>query len=105
MVVKDIGRAEFIGRLSLHSDLEHFIGKEVEWFTNKTGNVIGTIAQGDKSRGWNYVILKRDQLGKFHVCNSVCDFYNQTAARVDFMFAMVGADGASFPKWPAANAD
>ena len=46
MIVKDIGRVEFIRRLSLHSDLEHFIGNEVEWFTNKTGNVIGTIALG-----------------------------------------------------------
>ena len=46
-------------------------------------------------------------MGKFHVCNAVCHFYNQTAARVDFMFAMAGlgrADGYSFPEWPA-NAD
>ena len=91
MVIKDIGRAEFINRLSLHSDLEHFVGKEVEWFTNKTGNIIGTIALGDKSRGWNYVILRRNRIGKFRVCNVMCDFYNHAAARVDFMIAMMGA--------------
>ena len=91
MVINAIGRQEFIHRLSLDSDLEHFIGKEVEWFSNKTGNIIGTIALGDKSRGWNYVILKRNQLGKFHVCDVMCDFYNHEATRVDFMFAMVGA--------------
>jgi hypothetical protein len=100
MVVKDIGRTEFIRRLSLHSDLEHFIGNEVEWFANKTGNVIGTIAQGDKSRGWNYVILKRNQMGKFHVRNSVCDFYNHAAARVDFMFAMMGAGQSRRAQFP-----
>jgi hypothetical protein len=88
MVVKDIGRTEFIHRLSLNNDLEHFIGREVEWFSNKAGNIIGTIALGDKSRGWNYVILKRNQTGKFHVCDVACDLYNHAAARVDFLFAM-----------------
>ena len=91
MAIKDIGRTEFIRRLSLHSDLEHFVGKEVEWFTNETGNVIGTIALGDKDRGWNYVILRRNRIGKFRVCNVVCDFYNHAAARVDFMITMGGA--------------
>jgi hypothetical protein len=91
MVIKAIGRVEFIHRLSLDSDLEHFIGKEVEWFSNKTGNIIGTIALGDRTRGWNYVVLRRNEIGKFHVCDVVCDFYNHAAARVDFMFAMVGA--------------
>jgi hypothetical protein len=88
MVIKDIGRAEFIHRLSLHSDLEHFIGKEVEWFSNQTGNIIGTIALGDSSRGWNYVILKLNRMGKFHVSNVMCNIYSHAAARVDFMFAM-----------------
>jgi len=91
MVIKDIGRVEFIRRLSLQSDLEHFVGKEVEWFANETGNIIGTIALGDKSRGWNYVILRRNRIGKFRVSNVVCDFYNHAAAKVDFMIAMEGA--------------
>ena len=100
MIVKDIGRAEFIDRLSLHSDLEHFIGKEVEWFSNTTGNIIGTIALGNKSRGWNYVILKRNQMGKFHVCKVVCDFYDHAAARVDFMLAIVGAGQSRRVQFP-----
>ena len=91
MIIKNIGRPEFIRGLSLHSDLERFIGKEVEWFSNKTGNILGTIALGDSSRGWNYVILRRNQMGRFHVCDVVCDFYNHATAKVDFMFAMVGA--------------
>ena len=96
MIVKDIGRAEFVRRLSLDTDLEDFVGKEVEWFSNETGNIIGTIALGDSSRGWNYVILKRNRIGEFHVRNVVCDFYNHAAARVDLMLAMVGA-GQSRP--------
>jgi hypothetical protein len=100
MVIKAIGRVEFIRRLSLDSDLEHFIGKEVEGFSNRTGNILGTIALGDSSRGWNYVILKRNQLGKFHACDVVCDFYNHEAARVDFMFAMVGAGQSREKQFP-----
>jgi hypothetical protein len=93
MVAKNIGRAEFIRRLLLHRDLERFIGKEVEWFSNRTGNIIGTIALGDANRGWNSVIFKRNQTGKFHVCNVVCDFYSRAAARVDFMFAAASVSG------------
>jgi hypothetical protein len=91
MVINAIDRAEFVHRLSLDSDLEHFIGKEVEWFSNRTGNILGTIALGEKGRGWNYVVLKRDQLGKYHACDVVCDFYDHGAARVGFMLAMVGS--------------
>jgi hypothetical protein len=100
MVIRAIGRAEFIHRLSLDSDLEHFIGKEVEWFSNKTGNILGTIALGDSSRGWNYVILRRNQRGKFHVCDVVCDFYNHAATKVDCMFAMVGAGQSRRVQFP-----
>ena len=57
MVIKANGRAEFICRLSLHSDLERLIGNEIEWFSNKTGTILGTVAPGDERRGWNYVIL------------------------------------------------
>jgi hypothetical protein len=103
VVTKAIGRAEFIHRLSLHSDLEHFIGKEVEWFSNSTGNILGTIALGDKGRGWNYVILKRNPLGKFHACDVVCDFYNQQAARVDFMLAMVAAGQSRGEQFPSGR--
>ena len=91
MEVKDIGRAEFVRRLPARSDLERFIGEEIEWFSNQRGNVIGTIARGDKSKGWNYVVLKQTQTSEFHVCNAVCNFYNHEAARVDCMFAMVEA--------------
>jgi len=100
MAIRNIGRAEFIRRLSPHGDLEHFIGNEVEWFSTKTGNIIGTIALGDRSRGWNYVVLRRNRMGKLHVYNVVCDFYNHAAARVDFMFAMVGAGQSRRVQFP-----
>ena len=43
MAIRSTGRAEFIRRLSLHDDLERWVGREVEWFANAAGNVIGTI--------------------------------------------------------------
>ena len=94
-MIKEIGRREFIRHLSLENDLEHFIGKEVEWYANPTGSLIGTIAFGDRSRGWNYVIFKRNRAGRFHVSRVVCDFYDRAAARVDFMFAMIGGGFSS----------
>ncbi len=98
MVIKDIGRTEFIHRLPPHTDLEHFIGKEVEWFSNKRGTIIGTIALGDKSKGWNYVILQRKQTRQFQVCEVASDFFNHAAARVDFMFAMGAAPAGAGPE-------
>jgi hypothetical protein len=91
MAINGVDRAEFIHLLSLQTDLESFVGKEVEWFSNKAGNVIGTIALGDGTRGWNYVVLRRETTGKFHACNVACNFYNHAAARVDCMYAMAVA--------------
>ncbi len=91
MTIKGVERAEFIRLLSLQTDLESYVGKEVEWFSNTAGNVIGTIALGDGKLGWNYVVLRRETAGKFHACHVACDFYNHAAARVDCMYAMAVA--------------
>jgi len=89
MSATSISRAEFVRRLSLDNDLERFIGKEVEWFADDTGNVIGTIALG--STGWSYVILRRDKLGNFRVCNVRGNLYGLDAARMD-IFSEMGAE-------------
>jgi hypothetical protein len=91
MVINNVDRAEFIHLLPSQSDLESFVGKEVEWFSNTAGNVIGTIALGDRNRGWKYAILRRETMGKFHLCNVARDFYSQVAARIHCVFAMAAA--------------
>ena len=91
MVINNVDRAEFIHLLSLQSDLESFVGKEVEWFSNTAANVIGTIALGARNRGWNYVVLRREKMGKFHACNVAREFYSQAAAKVHCVFAMAAA--------------
>ena len=105
MAVKDVSRAEFNRLLPLHSTLEHLIGKEVEWFSDKTGNILATIALGDSNRGWNYVILKRNQMGKFHVCDVGCNFYSHAAARVDLMIAMAAASQNRWVQFPSVHGE
>jgi len=91
MAINNVDRTKFIRLLSLQSDLESFVGKEFEWFSNTGGNVIGTIALETGNKGWNYVVLKRKEMGEFRACEVACNFYNQAAARVDCMFAMAAA--------------
>ena len=92
MVTKAIGRVEFIRLLPLRSCLERFIGKGIEWFSNKVGNVIGIIALGDSNRRSNYVIFRRNKKANFVACDVRDRFCNQAAARVGLMHAMVGTE-------------
>jgi len=63
VVIKSIGRWEFDRLLPLHTLLETFIGKEVEWFSDAVENTIGTIAFSPGEKGWNYAVLRRDRAG------------------------------------------
>jgi hypothetical protein len=83
MAIRTTGRAEFIRRLSLRGDLERLIGKEVEWFAGAAGNVIGTIALASRDRGWNYVVLRKNQLGNFQASNRRENLFSLNEARVD----------------------
>jgi len=91
-VIKEIGRKEFIRHLSLDSDLEQFVGKELEWFSNVAGSILGTIALEGREGGRKYIILGVDPTGRFQVLSVMCDFYNHRAARIDFLRAMAVAD-------------
>jgi hypothetical protein len=88
MAIRATGRAEFIRRLSLHSDLERWVGKEVEWFADAAGNVIATIALAAQGRGWNYVVLRKNTLGNFRASNRREDLFSLDEARVDCLQAM-----------------
>jgi hypothetical protein len=88
MTIRATGRSEFIRRLSLHSDLERFVGKEVEWFANAAGTIIGTIALAARDRGWNYVVLRKNKLGNFRASNRREDLFSLHGARADCLQAM-----------------
>ena len=63
------------------------MAQQVEWFSNKAGNIIGTIA-GTVEGGWSYAVLKGDRKGNFRVCNLGGDSYNLKAARSRFLIDM-----------------
>ena len=62
--------------------------EEVEWFSNRSGNLFGTVARGEGEAGWNYAILKRDRKGEFHVRKVMNNFFNLNATRVDLFLSM-----------------
>ncbi len=91
MLVKSIGSGEFNRLLPSHLVLEHLMAGQVEWFGNRTRNLIGAIAEGKRQAGWNYAILRRHKLGNFRVCDVRGNFYSRKAARTDLFVAMMGA--------------
>ena len=95
MAIRATGRAEFIRRLSLHRDLERWVGKEVEWFADAAGNVIGTIALAARDRGWNYVVLRKNKLGNFQASHRRENLFSLDEARVDCLQAMGLTDNSA----------
>lgn len=66
------------------------MGKEVEWFSNRSGDLLGTLAKGESVAGWNYAILKRDKNGDPHIRKAaIKDFPDSKAARVDLLLSMI----------------
>ena len=88
MNIKTISRSEFDRLLAHNPGLENLMVKPVEWFSNRSRNLLGTIAEGERVAGCNYVILKRDQKGHFHIRKVMSNFFNLKAARVDLLLSM-----------------
>ena len=88
MSVKTISSSEFDQLLSHHPALESLMVEQVEWFSNKSGNLFCAIAKGEGVAGWNYVILKRDKKGDLHIRKVMNNFFNLSAARVDLFLSM-----------------
>ena len=88
MTIKTIPRSEFDQLLPHHPALESLMVEQVEWFSNRSGNLLGTIARGEGVAGWNYAVLKRDKKGDFHVRKAMNNFFNLNAAKVDLLLSM-----------------
>lgn len=65
---------------------------QVEWFANKTGTAIGTLAAGKADEGWNYAVLKRDEAGNFQVYKLGVDAFSLDDARSGFLLDMEAAE-------------
>jgi len=88
MSVRAVLRSEFDRLMPHNPALEHLLVEEVEWFSNRSGSLLGVIARGDNVAGWNYVILKRDREGDFHVRKVMSNFFSPKDARVDLLLSM-----------------
>ena len=88
MRIKTIPRSEFDRLLPQNPALENLMVVEVEWFSNRSGNMLGTIAKGESVAGWNYAILKRGKKGGFYVHKVMNNCSSSNAARVDLLISM-----------------
>ena len=92
MSIKTIPRSEFDQSLPLFPALEALMVEQVEWFSNRSGNLLCAIAKGEGVAGWNYVILKRDKKGDLHLRKVMNNFFSLSAARVDLFLSMAGIE-------------
>jgi len=92
MSIQTIPRPEFDRLLPLNPALENMMVKQVEWFSSKSGHLLGAIAKGRGFSDWNYAILKRDREGDFRVRKVMGNFFNLKAARIDLLLSMAGIE-------------
>ena len=59
MSIKTIRRSEFDRLVPYNPALEGWMVEQVEWFSNRSGIMLGAIARGEGVAGWNYAVLKR----------------------------------------------
>jgi hypothetical protein len=88
MTIKTISRFEFEQLLAYHPALESLMVQQVEWFSSKSGKLLGVIAKDEGVAGWNYALFKRDKNGDFHVQKVMDNFFNLSATRVDLFLSM-----------------
>ena len=65
---------------------------QTEWFANKAGTTIGTLALGQADEGWNYAVLGRDKTGDFRVYKLGGDAFSLDDARAEFLIEMAAAE-------------
>ena len=88
MNIRTIPHSEFNRLLPHNPALENLMVEQVEWFSNRSGRLLGAIAKGECLADWNYIILKRDKKGNFHIRKVMSNFFNLKAARVDLLLSM-----------------
>lgn len=95
MMINSISRGDIDQFLPQRPNIDRFIGSEVEWFSDQIGNIIGTIAEGSTSANWGYVILRRDECGKYHFWDLETGIESCDAARMQIVHAMQATQKSS----------
>jgi hypothetical protein len=88
MIAKSISRSKFDELLPHNSAIEGLMVEQIAWFSNSSGNLLGTIAKGKSVASLNYVILKRNPEGQFQVYKVMSNFFDVKAAKDDLLISM-----------------
>jgi hypothetical protein len=75
-----------------HLGLESLMLWQTEWFANKAGTTIGTLAAGNTHESWNYAVLGREKTGDFQVYKLGGDAFSLDDARIEFLLEMAAAE-------------
>ena len=89
---ESIRKEKFDGFLPPHLGAESLMLWQTEWFANKSGTTIGTLAAGKMNEGWNYAVLGREKTGDFQVYKLGGDAVSLDDARVEFLLEMAAAE-------------
>ena len=87
-MIKNISQEEMDQLLPQRPNIDRFIGAEAEWFSDEVGNIIGTIAEGTMNVNWGYVVLRRDDTGKYRFWDLETGIESCDAARIQIVHGM-----------------
>jgi len=88
VMIKSISQVEMDQFLPHRFHIDRFIGAEVEWFSDKVGNIIGTIADETTKMNWGYAVLRRDDSGKYQFWDLETRIRSCDAARIQIVRSM-----------------
>jgi hypothetical protein len=79
--IHKLNEKEFDAFKPLRGSLAALVGDEKEWYADRRGNVIGVLILDRIDKDWSYVVLGRDQHGKFRTIDAQVSFETQEDAR------------------------
>src|SRR5579862_7830985 len=88
MLIRHIQRTEFDQLMPQNAALERAMGQQMEWYSSESHGVLGSVGRAKRQPGWNYVILKRDKDGDFHVYKVMDHFLGSRSAKEDLFISM-----------------
>jgi hypothetical protein len=87
-MIKSISRRDIDRFLPHRLNIDRFIGAEAEWFSDAEGNIIGAIAEGTPNMHWGYVVLRREENGKYRFWDLETRIGSCDAARIQIVRVM-----------------
>jgi hypothetical protein len=88
VMIKSISQDEMNQFLPHRPNIDRFIGVEIEWFSDDVGNIIGAIGEGTSNINWGYVVLRRDDCGKYRFWDLETGIESCDATRIQIVRAM-----------------